>query len=247
MEGHAVFLGKAEVGYERDDADHRHPRLRLYHGESGLEDFNVPPELVDHEPLDTAAVTAEELYRAVERREYATLVDVADEDNGGAGVPRHGHVHDVRMHQVDLRGTSGPFHHDHIVPAGEEGEGFLHHLPGLRLERVILTGGHRGMDLALEDDLGAGLARCLEENGVHMDRRLHPGGLGLEGLCPAYLASLDGDIRVECHVLRLEGRDAQTHIPEYPAKGGGDQAFARPRPCSLDHKGFSHTAARSRA
>jgi hypothetical protein len=60
----------------------------------------------------------------------------------------------------------------------------------------------------VDDDLGADVGGGLEQHRVHVGVGRQAGGDGLQGLGAADLAAIDGDRRVEGHVLRLEGRHA---------------------------------------
>ena len=92
------------------------------------------------------------------------------------------------------------------------------------------------MDAALDDDLGAGLALGLEEDGVHVDGRGDAGGAGLEGLGAADLAAVGGDGGVVGHVLRLEGADAQAAVGEGAGEAGDDEGLADVGAGALEHQ-----------
>ncbi len=82
---------------------------------------------------------------------------------------------------------------------------------------------------ALHHDLAAAVAARLEQDGVHVGRRLDAAGGGLGGLRPADLGAVGGDVGVERHVLRLERRDPHALAGQPPADPGGDDALARRR------------------
>jgi hypothetical protein len=66
---------------------------------------------------------------------------------------------------------------------------------------------HVGAHPAMDDDLGAGVARWLEQHRVHVGVRLDTGGDGLQRLGAADLATIARDCAIQRHVLRLERRD----------------------------------------
>ena len=99
---------------------------------------------------------------------------------------------------------------------------------------------HGRVHLAVEDDLATCLARCFQQDGVHVIRRFKAGSLRLKGLCTPYLTALPGNKGVERHILRLKRRNLNTQVPEYPAEAGDNGALSGAGSCSLYHYRFSH-------
>ena len=62
--------------------------------------------------------------------------------------------------------------------------------------------------------------------------------LCLNSLCSSYLQSLGCGIRVQCHILCLEGSGLITVVPEDAAEGSGHDAFAYIAACTCEHDGM---------
>ena len=80
----------------------------------------IPSKLVDDEALDPPTVRRpQKAERPQEASEDPAAVDVADQEDGGAGQARHRHIRDVPVHQVGLGGIAGPLDQDKVCPGGE--------------------------------------------------------------------------------------------------------------------------------
>jgi hypothetical protein len=69
------------------------------------------------------------------------------------------------------------------------------------------------MNPTANDDLRSARLR-LEQNRIHVDGRLDPGGNGLRELRAADLSTIPAHSRVVGHVLRLEGYDVHSLASE---------------------------------
>ena len=89
----------------------------------GRQQREVAAELVDDEAGHPRPVVGlEQGERADERREDATAVDVAHEEDGGIGEPRDAHVDDVPGREIDLGRATRPFDDDQVVGPAQSSE-----------------------------------------------------------------------------------------------------------------------------
>ena len=77
----------------------------------------------------------------------------------------------------------------------------------------------------------------LEQQGVHVGVRGDARSLGLHGLGAAYLQPVGSGVRVEGHVLRLEGRGGVAVLSEDAAEGCGEDALADVAARAHEHQG----------
>ena len=151
-------------------------------------------------------------------------VDVANEDGRHAGRAGEAEIGDVAGAQIGLGRRTGAFDDDEIGIGAEPPEAFQH--PGEEIAAPCeVARGEMARDLPLKDDLAAGLAFRLQQNRVHVDMRLDPGGASLKRLGPPDLA-VSGGGGVVRHVLWLERPDLQPAIGEQPAQPRDDQRLA---------------------
>ena len=187
-----------------------------------------PRNLLMMNPLMRDAVPAQELHRAVKRREHAALVDVAHQKDRSLCQLCRCHVHDVHVHQVDLGRAARAFEHDDVMRFCQSPVGCGNRLPGFCPERIILRCLHVAVGLAVDDHLGTHVARCLEQDGVHVHAS---GRTRAASACSAWALPISppssGDEGIERHVLGLEGRDAHSLVREDPAERRRDQTLAR--------------------
>jgi len=91
----------------------------------------------------------------------------------------------------------------------------------------------------MNNDLASRVTFRLEENGIHVDAWLQATCLGLYRLCPADLAAPGTDGSIVRHVLRFEGRDADTGAREGAAEGRHDDTLADVGRGSHYHQGLA--------
>ena len=80
--------------------------------------------------------------------------------------------------------------------------------------------------VAANDYLTALIAFGLQQDGVHIDRRLEATSLGLNRLCPPYFASIHTDRRIVRHVLRLERSHPNASVRKESAQSSDYYALA---------------------
>jgi hypothetical protein len=88
---------------------------------------------------------------------------------------------------------------------------------------------------AVDDHLGALVGGRLEQHRVEVGVRRQAGGLRLQGLGATDLAAVDGDRRIERHVLRLERRDAYAMAVQDAAQRGHQHVLpaSEVQPCTI--------------
>ena len=124
-------------------------------------------------------------------------------------------------------GRARAFHQHQIRLAAQDREALAHACEQLRLEPGVIARPRRGQTLTLDDDLRAGLAFRLEQDGVHVDRCRHARRACLQGLgTPDLAAAIIGDGGIVRHVLRLERAHAQPAPGKDPREPGNEHGFA---------------------
>ena len=155
---------------------------------------------------------------------------------------RHGKIHKIGIAEVDLGDAARTLHHNGIVFSSQAVESRTHlltiirHISFLRLSMSppILIGTLIAHGLAMEHHLRGVVALGFQEQGVHIRLTGDASGLSLNSLGTTYLQTIGRGIRVEGHVLCLEGgrmiavlqedsakccsEDALTHIAARPHK-----------------------------
>ena len=212
----AILFRQPVTGPHRDGGHHRHAgQFQHALGRRGQQ-ARIAPEAVQHEALQTPAVVlGNQRPGAVQVREGASPIDVRHQQAGGVGVPRHAQVHHVAGLQVDLGRRPRPLDHDHVVLAAQRIQGLRQQRPDLGAAGPPGQRSQLGVDPAQQHHLAAGVGLGLEQQRIHLHRRLHPGRQCLEILGAADLAARH-HAGVVAHVLRLEGRHPQP-LPRIPA------------------------------
>jgi hypothetical protein len=157
----------------------------------------------------------------------------------GHGVPRHGHVDDVVVLEVDFGRASGAFQNHGVKFIGQRVIALPDRLKGLGFEGDVLADRHVPHNLSANDHLGADVRMGLEQHRVHAHIRVKPAGLGLDRLSAADFSSVFCDAGVQGHVLGLERGRTQSVLKQDAAQGGRENAFARIGSGSLKHQGRS--------
>jgi len=218
-------------------AEHRLAGALFQPSQAGFEQAHVAAEAVDDEALDARLFARrEQLERADEVGEDAAAIDVGDDDHRAVDDLGEAHVGDVAGAQVDFRRAAGALDDDAVVGGAQALPRFEHGLHRARLVLVVVAGVQIGVRLAVDDHLSALVGRRLQQDRVEVDVRRHPCGEGLQRLGAADLAAVDGDRRVERHVLRLERRDAHAAPGQDAADGRGEDRLAGVGSASLHHQ-----------
>ena len=155
----------------------------------------------------------------------------------------HAHVDDVVRFEVDLGRTAGPLDDERVKLLLQALQGRLDLRECLEgIAGVVLARAHVPDGPAREDDLRAGIARRLQEHGIHVHHRLKARRLRLRDLRAAHLKAVLRDIRVECHVLRLERHNTLPLAVEDAAERRRQDALADMRARAHEHNGFQGSA-----
>ena len=198
-----------------------------------------PRNFVDDQPTNQGALFGrQQPERAEKLSEDAPLVDVADQQDGAAGITRHRHVDDVGCPQVQLHGTARPFNDDQVILFAQPIERGRDDGPQGVLAFIVARRLHRLPRLAQHDDLRARVSLGFEQHRVHVGTRRYPRRLRLHRLGSANLGAVGADGGVVRHILGLERRHAQAAPCEYPAQGRGQRALADRRAGSHHHECF---------
>ena len=206
--GEAVFIVDVQrkIGNDAEDGLAREP---FEHLRALRKEGNVAAEFVDEKALyERALLIGQERNGAAQLREDAAAVDIPHQQNGGGKLFREAHVHDVVVVQVQLDGAARALDDDDVVlrrqslvrlhDGGEE----------LFFIGKILARGHIADRLAEHDDLRADVGRGLQKDGIHAHVRLFSRRLRLHDLRAPHFEAVLGDVGIERHVLRFEGRNA---------------------------------------
>ena len=225
----------------RHDAQHRNPAQLLEHLPALFEEPQVAPELIDQNPFHTVPLLgAQQHHRAIDAREDAAAVDVAHQDDVGAGVHRHRDIHQVGVAQVDLGQAACTLHYHRIVAGSQPVEGGVHGLaqlgPAFLAEVVVGVAVADGP--AVEHHLGSVVALGLEQQRIHIGVAGDAGGFGLDGLRPPDLQPVLRSEGVQCHILGLERSRVVSVLAEDPAERRGDDALAHVAASSGEHHGM---------
>jgi len=175
-------------------AVHLAPGARLEPVQAGLQQADVAAKTVDDEALHPRLLARGKQFQGSDQvGEHTAAVDVGDQHHRHVGRLGKAHVGDVAVAQVDLGRAACPLH-QHGVVGGAQPAPALHH------------GGHRGglvgvviarrqvrRGAPVDDDLGADVARGLEQHRVEVGVRHNASGQGLQRLGTTDLATVGGD------------------------------------------------------
>ena len=237
-QGILVVDVQLHVGHHADDRD---PAPLLQHGDPRIQDGLVAPEFVDDKTLEQGLlVRIQQHLRAQKLGKDPAAVNVAGQQDRCADGFCQAHVDDVILFQIDLGGAPGALNDNDIILRSQRPIGLQDHGHEAPLVGEILPGVHVAQDLAPHNDLGSGICGGLEQDRVHPDIRLDPGGFRLHDLGPPHLQPIGCDVGVEGHILGFERGDPVAVLPEDPAQTGRQQALARIGHGPLDHDCFRH-------
>ncbi len=202
-----VFGFEHEAVQVRQDAEHGLAGLAFEPVEPGLQQRDIAAKTIDHETGHARAFARREQgQRADQMREHARRGRCGDQVTGQSTVFGIAQVGDVAIAQIDLGRTAGAFDDQphRTAPAGVRARRAR---PRRRCacsrdnrERPCCRSNDRARDLR------AGVAVRFSSTGLKSVCGRQPTGLRLHRLCATDLAAIDGDRRVQRHVLRLERR-----------------------------------------
>ena len=169
--------------------------------------------------------------------EDAAPVDVGNQNHRAIDGLGKAHVGDVAGAQVDFGRRAGAFDQYRVVSRGQPPPRLQHRLHRTRLVFLVIAGIEVGGDPAVDHHLRLLVGSRLQQHRIEVGMRLQAAGQRLQRLRPADLAAVDGDRRVERHVLRLERRDGDAVALENPAQRGDQRRFAGIGSSALHHQG----------
>ena len=125
-------------------------------------------------------------HRAVDRGEDPPAVDVGHEDRPRSSVLRHGHIHQIRVAEVELGDAPSALEDYRIVARSEAVIGGADLLAEVSTSygAEVLVGILVPYRTAVEDDLRGLVGAGLEQQGVHIRMAGDARSLGLYGLRP---------------------------------------------------------------
>ncbi|MPM61967.1 Arginine--tRNA ligase [bioreactor metagenome] len=186
-----------------------------------FEQAHVAAEAVDDEALDPCLLArGKQFQRADQVGKNAAAVDVGDDDHRAIDGLGKAHVGDVAVAQVDLGRRAGAFDENAVVVRGQPRPGFEHSAHRARLVLMVGLGIEVGGNLTVDDHLRPAVGGRLQQHRVEVGMRFQPAGQRLQRLRPANFATIDGDRRIERHVLRLERRHLDATALENAAQRG---------------------------
>ena len=214
--------------------------LQKFHGR--LQQSHIPAEFIDDEPLDQGLFFfIQELQRTNERSQGPAAINIRNEQYRGLQVLRHPHVHDVIGLEINLSRTPRALDDDRIVFRRQAVQCLRDCRKGLeRVTFVIFPRGHITDRTALQDDLGTGISRGLQQYRIHVHHRLEAGRFSLGYLCPPHFQSLFGDIGIQRHILGLEGNNPASLPIKNAAERSRQYAFPHMRTRALQHDVICH-------
>ena len=199
--GQAVLIVDVKITV-RHHADDRLAGQILELRQTRPQNLHITAEFVDDETANPRLlVLLEQLDRAVQRREHAAAVDVADQQNGCIHQLRQTHIYNIILLEIDLRRTARTLDHDNVVLGGKAVKCVLDNGQKRLFAAPILPRGTVSLRLAHDDDLRANVACRLEQDRIHAHIGRDARRLGLHDLCAAHLPAVRRDERVERHVL----------------------------------------------
>ena len=130
----------------------------------------------------------------------------------------YAHIYDIVWFQIYFRRTAGPFDDQSVIGLCQARQGVLYRRKGLQgISIMVFLSGHIAYGQAVDDDLGAGVSRRLEQDRIHIDSRLQSCRFGLRHLGPAHFPAVSRHIGVQRHVLRLKRDDALSFLQKNAA------------------------------
>ena len=220
----------------RDHADDGQPAPLLQHPHAGIQDRLVAAEFVDDQPFQQRLlIRVQEHLRAQQLGKDAASVDIPRKEDRRADRLRESHVDDVVLFEVDLRRAPRAFDHDDVVLPRKGAVSVEDHRHQALFVGKISPCVHISQHFPVDDHLGSGVCRGLEQYRIHPHVRQDAGRLRLHDLRAAHLQPVCRDIGVERHILRFKRGDPVSVLPEDPAQPRCEEALSGVGHGPLDH------------
>ena len=230
LDDHRILRLDADVIVPGKHAEHRLFRLLFDPPDAVCKQMEVSPEPVDDKAFDQLPLPARKARKGPhDLGEHTALVDVGHQDHRRVCVLGHAKIHDVPVHQVDLRARTGPLHHHGIEACANPVQRRGGRVKKRLCFRVVVCGRGVFQYFSEQHHLGAALAGRFEQYGIHVHVRGDAGRLGLDDLGPAHFQPFRGDPGVVGHVLGLERGDGKPPVGKTPAQGCRDDALSHVR------------------
>ena len=228
LEAYGVLFGQAQIFQHGHNPPKGFARALLDHGQGGIQQACIAPELVENKAPYTPPFSAgEQGHGASQGRKGPATVNIRHQGHMRPGITGHAHVYNVVGLEVNFGRAARPFKHHHVHICGQTAVGAAHGLPGFRLIGEILAHAHVPHGFAQHNNLRTHVGRGLEQHGVHAHVWREAAGGGLQDLSAAHFLAVAGYKRIERHVLRLERCNPQPPAGQQAAYGRRNQAFAR--------------------
>ena len=190
----------------------------------------VSAELVDYYAFYKLLVIGSlESYRSVCACKNSSPINIGHKDYACPGVSGHRHIHQIRVTQVYFRYAACTLHHYRVVAVAQAIKGSIHllaeHLTTFIPAEIIIRS-HITDSLPVKHHLRCMVRAGFEQQRVHIGVAGNAGSLSLNGLRATYLQAIGSGVRVERHILRLEGSRAVAVLTEYTAQGSSYHALA---------------------
>ena len=174
-----------------------HPGAAAEVVQAGVEHTLVAAELVDDEAGQQRAIgLGHDAPGAVQARENAAAVDIADQHHRQPELLSQPHVDVVAGAQVGLGRGSGAFHDDEFVAIGQLLVGGERRLGQVPASGGVLTGLQSAGRASAQHHERAAVGTGLEQHRVEDAGRFDAGGLGLQVLRASDLGAVGADHRV---------------------------------------------------
>ena len=100
----------------RNHSEARYSRQFFKHFETGLQNFHISPELVDHRPGNSRTfIFLQKCDRSVQLCKNAARIDISHEEDRGVHKLSKPHIYYIIRLEIDLGGTAGTFDDNNII------------------------------------------------------------------------------------------------------------------------------------
>ena len=239
--GHAILFFYIDIFIIRYYSQHRNAAKFFKHFHARLKQTQIASEFIDKDTLDTGSFMRPEQHkRTVNTGKHSAPVNVAHQHNFRSGMQSHGQIHQVAVAQIDFRNTSGSFQYNRIVTCCQTIVGCTHFLAQLLtpLLTEIIVSRAVAYRTSVQYHLRRMVTLRLQQQRIHVRVTGNAGSLCLYRLCTAYLKTFGSGIRIERHVLRLEGSGLIAVLPEDTAESSSQNTLAHIASGTYQHKGF---------
>ena len=113
---HRVFFFNVNVLVIRNYTQYRNTTKLFQHLDTRLKQTDIASELVDDNPLYSLAFLGSEQHqRTIDAGKNTSTINITDQNNIRFGMHRHGHIHQIRIPQIDFGQATCPFKYDGII------------------------------------------------------------------------------------------------------------------------------------